>query len=408
MYRHRGVRPATKCVGLGVLFCLVSLVALASCSGGGRSSGPLTAEKVLAEASDALTDPEAGGLSSYRGKATLTGPTRDLERLGIAEELRVRTVEVSYRSPTHYRLLMRTEAPDIEAGEELLFIWDAETVWSFDSQLMEYAEYPSESGAYLQYRFNPALFAGGNIGNALEGLEEQGDVTAEIVREETVLGRDVYVVEVSPIVQSDADEDGDETPLDPASNVMRLWIDKENLFMLRLESPIDDHQGDIRLEYSEIEFNGEVPDSDFEFEPPPGAVLRDETDDNSTVSDGRTVGIGDFPPGFLNPSYRPNGYRSAGEGSSESSSGERLGAYSIFTNEGQDLVIQERLRRDGLPVALQVGERVDVNGLDAWLSDVDGARSLSWRQGELVVQITANALTPDELLRSARSMEEVP
>lgn len=387
-------------------FAALSLLALAflGCSGGG-GSGPLTAEKVLADASEALTDPASSGLTSYSGTAQITGPA-DLEEVDYPVELPKGTVEVSYRAPDRQRLLIRTESPSITSGEEMLFVWNGDRLWSFNSQLMEYSELPAESGAYLQWRFNPALYFGGNIGNVLDQLGEESEITAEITGEETILGREVYVIEVRPVYTGRSSDDDEESSGEQSWGVMRLWIDKENLFMLRMETPAGADKGDVKLEYTAIEFNGAVPDSDFEFEPPPGAT-RAERDDDSTTSNGTSMGGGNFPPGFLNPSYRPGGYDSVGQGSSQSSSGQRLEAHSAFRRGDEYLVIRERVRRDGMPEALKQGEPLDVNGSSAWLSEASGIRSLSWKQGDLVIQITADALPSDELLRIARSMEAV-
>jgi outer membrane lipoprotein-sorting protein len=385
-----------------MVFAVLGLlaVAFAGCSGEG-ASGPLTAEKVLADVAEALVDPASSGLTSFSGTAQITGPA-DLEETDYAVELPKGTVEVSYRAPDRQRLLIRTESPSIASGEETLVVWNGDRLLYFNSQRMEYSEWPEESGAYLQWRFNPALYFGGNIGNLLGQLEESEGITANITGEETILGREVYVIEVSPLFTSSSSGDDEES-----SGVMRLWIDKQHLFMLRMDTPAGADKGDLSLEYTAIEFNGDVPDSDFEFEPPPGAT-QVERDDDSTSSNRTSMGDGKFPSGFLDPLYRPGGYDTVGQGSSQSSSGQRLEAHSEFKLGDDYLVIRERVRKDGMPEALKQGESVDVNGLDAWFDEAGPVRSLSWQQGDFVIQITADALPAEELLRIAWSMEAVP
>ena len=68
------------------------------------------------------------------------------------------------------------------------------------------------------------------------------------------------------------------------------------------------------------------------------------------------------------------------------------------------LTVEERLRTDGLPSALKTGQKVTVNGNDAWEA-MDGAnRTLVFEQHGVSVLLTADALPYSELEAVAASM----
>ena len=57
-----------------------------------------------------------------------------------------------------------------------------------------------------------------------------------------------------------------------------------------------------------------------------------------------------------------------------------------------------------LPDSARTGQRIAVNGRDAYRSEANGVTSITWADSDLVIVLSADALAFDELLRMAESV----
>jgi outer membrane lipoprotein-sorting protein len=393
---------------LRIAIAAIALLALAfflfGCSGG-SSRNPLSADKVLAGALNAFSNPQAAGLHSYSGVATISG-VGNRDAGAPAGETRESTMSVAFQAPGRFRWDLETQSPAIESGERVQFAADGTQAWMYQSRSNTYSGLPVGDLRYYQSLLNPGIFAGGSLVSLLELLRTNPSINVKLVAEDTLLGRDAYVIEVSPIYKG-SQSGSDSTPQETASGTMRLWIDKEFLFTLQLETPAgpDQSDGTLHLQYTSIEFNGEVAADKFQFSPPPGAT---EVVPNESTHSGQTIVPGGLPAGFLTPSYRPDGYIGGATGSSSDANGEPIAAYTRLTRGDAYLLIRERIRKDGLPAALMQGDGVEANGHRAWLEHTANQTSLAWQAGDIVVQLVVNQLPDNELLRIADSMPPIP
>ena len=247
----------------------------------GSSGNPIGAQRVLAETADAFSNPEAAGLHSYSGVATITSTGRNDGGTPDGEPIES-TLSFAFLAPDHYRAEIASESPAISAGGRFLMLTDGNSAWSYNSESLTYRRLPAGGLQYLQYETNPGLSACCSVANLLQRLN-RGDssISAAIIREDKLLNRDVYVVEVSPVYTS-AESGMGGTPQESAGGTLRLWVDKEFFFTLRLEAPAgpDASDGTVRVDYANIDFNNDVsPDTFLHLEQqklskPPTLTLR--------------------------------------------------------------------------------------------------------------------------------------
>ena len=330
-----------------------------------------------------------------------------------ADEETVREVshlELAFKAPSSYLLEIESVEPPIEAGERL-FVTDGDTFWTYDSIADTYSREPIGSFAMVQWYFQPGAFAGvGDIAGLLQGMAARPGTTATLVGEETLLGRPVHVIEISPAYRgSTMSPDG--STVEYSGGVVRMWLDKEFLFTLRMELPQDEGASTWTMRVTEIQFNVEVSDDLFRFEPPAGAV-EVPSSGGSTTSSGSSSsvsagpgGIG-LPAGFFTPAYLPAGYEGVSVGTTSDSNGEKISAEFLLKERAGDgrILVSERVRPD-LPDALRRGRQITINGHDAWLDTANGEIALAWQEGGVVIVFAARGTSEDEVLRMAESME---
>lgn len=301
---------AAVALGLGLFIAFENL------GGGGQPD----AREVLAGALDTLADPERVGLHSFRGTAetevetkftipsVTIGPGGTPVILPTATPLaaistRARAVsQIAFRAPNQLRVeveevgseaeaLSGVEVPPLEPEDHdppqrSLLVADGETIWEYDYTTNTYGSRPLDE-ALLDML---VLLHPGSFGERVDlaGLLRSfsaGAWEAELVGEDTYLGRPVYVVEVSLAATISHNRFGGEEEL--SGGTMRLWLDREYLFTLRFEMEDDSGLGLFpteRMRFTEIEFNPDLPDSLFQFTPPPGARLGEVADEDEITA----------------------------------------------------------------------------------------------------------------------------
>jgi hypothetical protein len=253
---------------------------------------------------------------------------------------------------------------------------------------------------------------------------------ASVVGQDTVLGTPCTVVEYGPTSTSSSTAgDGSTT----SSGTTRICVDPARMVGLRVTpGPGDSTQ--YTAVVTRFDYDGKVPSSAIAFTPPAGATvstakgaaipgISDVSGGYSSNSqapaldpDGKPLdpqppSIVKVEPGFLKPAAIPEGYRLQGSGTQSGPDGQAsVGIKLNFSETGGSghLMIDELIRPNGLPSALKTGDKVTVNGNDAWLGMAGANRTLVFEQDGIAVQLTADTLSYAELETVAASMSVAP
>jgi hypothetical protein len=113
-----------------------------------------------------------------------------------------------------------------------------------------------------------------------------------------------------------------------------------------------------------------------------------------------------LPPPFFIPTYIPDGYAGRFSQTSDPSDRYSRARFLLVEPERDGYVVGEQhVRADGTVEELGGGEPTSVNGREAWFTRSEDTLSLAWMDGDIVIVLTANRLSDEELLRMAESMQ---
>jgi hypothetical protein len=196
-----------------------------------------------------------------------------------------------------------------------------------------------------------------------------------------------------------------------------VWVDQAYDFILRFEtpyapsSPEDEDPGTLEAEVRLVQFNVDIDDAVFAFEPPPGS-RETPPDDGTTFGSGSSGSLGsNVPPpeGFLAVTDVPEGYEATLHEQSGTAQG--ITSYGV-TYESPDrnalLRVEQTMRAGGLADSQRVGEPVEVGDTIGYLTADGPVLILTWPRDDLVIRMTAIGPKLDELLRVAESMRPRP
>jgi len=165
-------------------------------------------------------------------------------------------------------------------------VLDGRDMWFYDEEQNTYSKQPlpdlppgaTTAGIPVSVTLGPANAA--NREEFMEGLKDRGADRVAIVGEDTVLGRRVTVIEMSPASRSESrssDSRGGSsptaTPEIEATGTVRYWLDEERMLVLRYE--VRDIVADITASVTRLDYPADIPDDVVTFEPPPGATEQD-------------------------------------------------------------------------------------------------------------------------------------
>ena len=166
------------------------------------------------------------------------------------------------------------------------------------------------------------------------------------------------------------------------------WIDEKHSFALK-QASADASGSTFVVEVTKVEYNLELDLHVFEFEPPQGSR-------EVPASSGGTFSTAEAPPGFLFPTFLPEGY--------EGSTGfQALGNSLYELTYDSDLTITQEFRAGG-PIAAPEGTPVSVRGTQGFQSRDGSGKVLSWVEGELKITISSSRLPFEEIHRVAEGM----
>jgi|GEM_PF-5429003 len=262
---------------------------------------------------------------------------------------------------------------------------------------------------------------------------------ARIVGDDTLLGRAVDIIDYRPItvkvVGDTCTSSHGMTTCRPSRfrglGSARIWIDHEHPFILRYQGhgtndvhDVGSMDASLSYRLTSIAYGQGPSDADLQFQPPVKVVHDQFLFSFMPRGSDSGPGPGVAPPGpFVYPSPPSAGNLTTSDGI------ERLGygphykiavVTALFSTgkygttyfdkqaklgpmryvKGPYLLIQERLRVDGLPVELQTGTPQMAGSCQVWAGTyADGQRWLAFAKGNASVLISTNALAASELLR---------
>ncbi|MEA3282956.1 MAG: DUF4367 domain-containing protein [Euryarchaeota archaeon] len=201
-----------------------------------------------------------------------------------------------------------------------------------------------------------------------------------------------YVLNITP---------RDETELVPDITNIRAWVDCENWMLLGMEMYDPDGNLAVKSEYRDITFNTGIPDSEFIFEVPEGAVVveksfEDRVPQEMTLEEARDHLSFDLKT----PSYLPNGC--------EFDHAVVFGTNRvllIYMNGSELLQISEWVRdaADHVEPEINDPEVVSINGTGGEFGSAFGINTLRWGVGGIDHSLSGT-LAKEDMVRVAESV----
>ncbi len=261
--RRFGFRVAGITTGV-VAIALAAVIVAPGLFGGGTQ--PVDAAEVLARASEVTQNNAVEGDTSYHLVATSEVL---YDGSGFTTEV---TFDANDRYATEYRGLDGYAFDQVVNGDDT---WIA---MSLGGETRAVHGPSSELGIDLT---GQSLGGGTSLGDVLAQYTSWGCQIATQQGEDTIAGRSVYVIVVTP------DPDNCATPEERvkseslAGSALTLWVDQETFLTLQTEQKEGDGTVSFRYTVTEIEVGVDHPDSAFIYEAPPGVTIAEATDMSS-------------------------------------------------------------------------------------------------------------------------------
>ncbi|MEA1868851.1 MAG: outer membrane lipoprotein-sorting protein [Euryarchaeota archaeon] len=208
---------------------------------------------------------------------------------------------------------------------------------------------------------------------------------------ESINGRSAYVLNITP---------RDETELVQDITNTRVWVDCENWMLLGIAMYDPDENLAVKTEYRDITFNTGIPDSEFIFEVPEGAVVversfEDRMPQEMTLEEAR----GNLSFDLKTPLYLPDGC--------EFDHAVVFGKNRVslmYTNGSELLHISEWVSDavDHIEPEISDPKGVSINGTDGEFGSMFGINTLRWSAGGIEYSLSGT-ITKEEMLRVAES-----
>lgn len=221
-----------------------------------------------------------------------------------------------------------------------------------------------------------------DYGEIVKDLLKRNEV--KLLGSDKVDGRDCYVIEVIPKNKTFYVE-------------QKLWIDKEYWYPLKIE--INYGEFNSTIEYKDVKFNTGIPDSFFEFKPPKGAKVVEQS-----ISPPKKLSMEEAQKQVnftvIVPKYTA-GFKFDYAYVFKFGSREMVSLY--YTKDGRKLVITESKGYPKMP--LTNATVINVNGTKFEIAQVFGKSILRIRKGDFEVTVSAK-LPKDELIKIGESIVE--
>lgn len=254
--RQRLARMASAALGVPVL----------KLAAGGAGVVATVAVAAMVVAAGAATDTAANGLFYLEAEITVSGAEDSSD--AAAPRANPTSLKWWMRDETHARF---------EFVDSMVGVADGKDLWYYDPVGNTYSRTALSSDAQQAVlEFNPAtMLVGPAPGESLAELVDHlraDHRQAAPVGTDTILGRNVTVVEVKPATHSmstTTGEDGSSATRAVGRGIMRLWLDEGRMFVMRSE--VDSGDQDVVAEVTHLDYPADISDEVVAFEPRPGA-----------------------------------------------------------------------------------------------------------------------------------------
>lgn len=342
-------------------------------------------EAFYLEAEILVTDADSGGSPRTVDRRTATG------------------LRWWYRDDAHYRHEFYNPRAMLEWGPRWT-VADGEDVTYYDPTIGLFER--SSLGEFGFAGLYPTMsaFVGPLPADNLDDFIAQwGERVDHIGRAGTaeVLGREVEVIEYGPTSNSSGGT-GDAT----SSGLGQFYVDVDAGFILR--HTVDGGAGGVSFEaeVTHLELAPHFEEDPFEVDLPPGALeITDPSGSCSASSGGTSPGAGSFSVGRTTFDNVPAGWTLAGSGAAQGAGCVTLEEWASLVREPGKVLIASVIAAPptGVPPARADATRVDVAGVDGYRLTEGEIERLLWVRDEVIITLSSNAATFDELLRIAVS-----
>ena len=225
-----------------------------------------------------------------------------------------------------------------------------------------------------------------------------------MVSEDVVLDRETIVIETSPAWRS-----SDGSGVARSGGTVRLWLDREQMFVLRYEVDSDGEGSSVLADVIRLDY-GIPPIQMVAFTAPADAVELDPTRldscRSSSISGTDAIAV---PPGYPRPTYVPLGFTVSSASASSGSGCEVTNSDILLRDDGEHdgtpryIRLRQFVLVSGIPSGLQVGPQIEIQGHKAYVFSNGDTADVVWVSGEIVSHLSSNAVSTEELRRMAES-----
>lgn len=370
---------------------------------------PVSAEQVLNQARSVANNLAATGVNTFELES-------ESEQIILGDAVQPiagmshTVTSMAYAGPTRWRVQGTTTA--LGDTRQTLNVSDGSTLWTYDaSNNIVQANIATGEGFPLP-----------NVGS-LQALQQDASncYTPQVVGEQAIAGRAAYKVELG--------ENKCPAASVPTFNGTRtLWVDKETFFVLRDDFiSADGKQNFSSYLVTRVRYNIELPGDLFQYTPPPGAQLEDNrpkpapslTEFQNQVAElARGADYPLFVPSALPQGLVPRAPRFQPQESLlklEYVPPEEASSDTLADSNGVTIQ-QVRAGYDTVRNWTTGAAPVEIDGAQGWLRDGGPGSQLNTGVNSAVMllrdgtflSISSFALTVNELMEIARSLEPVP
>ncbi len=303
---------------------------------------------------------------------------------GKAEESEIKTMS---KKPN----MIKSIATEPGKENQTVFVSDGEFMWSYtsDTNTVTKMKLPKVSEPEKSDYINA-------IGKFLN------DTNVTLLGVESVDRRTTYLLETTP-----KETDGNYGPI----YKIKIWVDKETWMPLRSELYNSDGNLTMKSEVRDMKVNSGISDSEFKFEIPKGAKIKDlgeikPPEELSLKEAGERVSFK-----ILTPEYLPEGYafnNSMVCNNSEFSSDQVFETVElVYTKEKARIALTETVyeNQSSDTKDRDEGEDININGIEGKYISIMDTKMLTWKLGNVDL-ILCTSLKKDEMLKIAESISE--
>jgi len=413
------LRPATPrlwwaLAGVAAAAGVLAALLLAGVVRPGSGTTAVSAAQVVERAAAVAANPAAGGVSSFEATQVGTSELPGIPEVGFG-------LQVWYSRPDKWRFQRTFTSRD---GQETdvthgVTVGDGQSIWTYDPGQNSVQISSGSLGGPGESEFS--LFGGGDLYTVLQQAKTCFDPVLK--GEDTVAGRDAYVVNVGPSKCPSASGPED------MNGPRRIWVDKETFFVLEdVIRSLDGQRVVSTRQVTSIRYNADLSDDLFTFTPPPGATVIDDRPKPAPGADEFQRQLADlaaqvdfplFAPAEVPEGLAPRQPRLMTAPMQPQVWIEYVAPEVVETGlpAGQTgfQVTQQRATYEAVAQRTDPAEPVDIAGQQGWLRrgvrNADGtgtdSAALLVRDGTLI-SVSSFRLSPEELVDIAASLQPVP